>query len=400
VSTRREFLKQSALVSLSPLVPAFLSRSVSAADANAEDRVLVVIQLDGGNDGLNTVIPYADENYARFRRELKIKPQEVLKLDDAVGLHPQMKAAAGLFEDGRLAIVQGVGYPNPNRSHFESMAIWHHARTNRGDHDRIGWLGRAADATKRAEAAAADAVYIGAEAVPVALRGRRANAVSLEHESDLKLAADVVVHPTAPSTSDLSAFVERTVEESFQAARRFGESTEAAATGDGYPGSKLARKLRLISRLLKLGGGTRIYYASQSGYDTHSTQGYQHSQLLSEFSGALKAFLNDVRAAGLEQRVVVLAFSEFGRRVEENGSAGTDHGAAGPVFLAGTPVRGGLLGRHPPLDDLDEGDLKMSIDFRQVYATLLTHWLRADAEEILGKSFAPIECMKASSLAG
>ena len=147
----------------------------------------------------------------------------------------------------------------------------------------------------------------------------------------------------------------------------------------GYPETKLATKLQLVSKLLKLGGGTRIYYVSQSGYDTHAAQLYTHSQLLHELAGALKAFLNDLKASKLDERIVVLAFSEFGRRVEENGSAGTDHGAAAPVFLAGSPVRGGLTGQHPSLTDLDQGDLKMAIDFRQVYATLLAQWLERRA---------------------
>ncbi len=395
MSNRREFLKQSALVSLSPLVPLFLRQSVGAAELKPDERTLVVIQLDGGNDGLNTVIPFADENYARFRRELRINPENVLKLDGEVGLHPQMKPAAQLFEEGRLAIVQGVGYPNPNRSHFESMAIWHHARVKSDEHDRIGWLGRAADQSKRANSAAADSIYIGAEAVPVALRGRRANAVSLENESDLKLAAGITGGGDPAAAGDLAAYVQQTVDRSFEAARRFSESSEAKTTGsDPYPGSKLGQKLRLISRLLKLGGGTRIYYASQPGFDTHSAQSFQHARLLSEFSSALKAFLDDLRGAKLEDRVIVLAFSEFGRRVEENGSAGTDHGCAGPVLLAGANVQGGVVGRHPSLSDLDEGDLKMSVDFRQVYATLLEHWLGADADAVLGRSFAPLDCLK------
>jgi uncharacterized protein (DUF1501 family) len=395
MSTRREFLKQSVLVSLAPFVPTFLSRSVLAGNVKAGERTLVVIQLDGGNDGLNTVIPFADEGYAKHRRELRIAEKDILKLDDAVGLHPQMKSAAKLFEERRLSIVQGVGYPNPNRSHFESMAIWQHARIKADDHDGIGWLGRTADAARREDSLAADSIYVGAEAIPVALRGRRSNAVSLENEADLKLVAGIGGgRREPPAAQDLSAFVQRTVDQSFDAARRFSETTDAlAAGGESYPASKLAQKLRLVSRLLKLGGGTRLYYVSQSGYDTHAAQLYTHSRLLGEFSGALKAFLDDLQAAKIDDRVVVLAFSEFGRRVEENGSAGTDHGAAGPVFVAGTPVVGGLVERHPPLVDLDAGDLRMSIDFRQIYATLLEQWLEARSEMILGQPFAPVRLL-------
>jgi uncharacterized protein (DUF1501 family) len=392
MTTRRQFLQQSALVSLSPLVPAFLSRTAFAVNAKSDDRVLVVIQLDGGNDGLNTVIPYADENYARFRRELRIKTADVLKLDDAVGLHPAMKLAAELVEDGRLAIVQGVGNPNPNRSHFESMAIWHHAHLATADHDGNGWLGRAAELAQPPNDSAADSIYIGSDAVPVALRGRRANAISLQNEADLKLTAGATSQVSGPASSvELTAFVQRTVAQSFEAARQFAESDRpGSTTSSNYAATKLAGKLQLISKLLQLGGGTRIYYASQSGYDTHAAQIYSHAQLLREFTGALKAFLDDLKAAQLDQRVVVLAFSEFGRRVEENGSAGTDHGAAGPIFLAGPKVRRGLVGQHPSLTDLDQGDLKMAIDFRQVYATLLEQWLGVSSKQSLSADFGQL----------
>jgi uncharacterized protein (DUF1501 family) len=392
MTTRRQFLQQSALVSLAPLVPAFLSRSALAAPTQPDDRVLVVIQLDGGNDGLNTVIPYADENYARFRRELRIKAEEILKLNDSIGLHPQLKSAADLVQDGRLAVIQGVGYPNPNRSHFESMAIWHHARTRSDEHDGHGWLGKAGELVQPRKTATADSIYVGDEALPVALRGRRASAVSLQNEADLHLADVGWAVPTTPtvepSSSDLSSFVQRTVAQSFAAAQQFRASSDSQkSTGENYPGTKLGQKLQLVARLLKLGGDTRIFYVSQSGYDTHAAQLYQHAQLLSEFAGALKAFLDDLQAARLHDRVVILAFSEFGRRAAENDSAGTDHGAAGPVFLAGPAVRPGPIGRHPSLTDLDHGDLKMSIDFRQIYATLLDQWIGVSAARVLDADF-------------
>jgi len=397
--SRRQFLKESALVSLSPLLPAFLARSVAAADAKPDDRVLVVIQLDGGNDGLNTVIPFADELYARYRKELRIKPHEVLKLDESVGLHPQMMPAKELFDAGRLAVVQGVGYPNPNRSHFESMAIWHHACVGSEDHDGIGWLGRTADTWVSPEASSSGSIYVGVEAPSVAVRGRRANVVSLENEADLMLAPAIeqMIPPSLKANNDLSAFVQRSIDQSYAAAKQFSGSAAVQAGGnDGYPASKLGQKLRLVSRLLKLDGNTRIYYVSQPGYDTHSAQTYPHAQLLREFSSALKAFMTDLQVSKLDDRVVVLAFSEFGRRVDENASGGTDHGAAGPVFLAGSPVRGGILNGHPSLSDLDVGDLKMQVDFRQVYATLLQNWLAVDSQTILKEQFKPFDCLRPS----
>jgi uncharacterized protein (DUF1501 family) len=352
----------------------------------------VVIQLDGGNDGLNTVIPYADENYARLRRELRIKDSDIIKLDDAIGLHPAMKPAADLLDDGRLSIIQGVGYPNPNRSHFESMAIWHHARIPTDEHDGNGWLGRAVEFLPDRRGAMGHSIYVGAEAVPVALRGRRAYAVSLQSEDDLRLADSVTAPPWSSPTFDVAEFVQRTVAQSFAASRQFAKSNDTTSSAE-YPSTKLAGKLRLISKLLQLDGGTRIFYASQPGYDTHSSQLYAHYDLLRELAGALRAFLNDLKAAGLADRVMVLAFSEFGRRALENGSAGTDHGAAAPVFIAGPAVRQRIVGTHPSLADLDQGDLKMSLDFRCVYATLLKNWLGIAPENVLASHFEPLNIL-------
>ncbi len=385
--SRRHFLNRSAIVSLAPWLPAFLPGSVSAT-ATSNEKILVVIQLSGGNDGLNTVVPFADELYARQRKDLRIPTDRVLKLNNQVGLHPSMRSAMDLFQDGRLTVVQGVGYPNPNRSHFESMSIWHHARLESDGHDGHGWLGRAADA--RTMATDTDSYWIGSGEIPQALLGRRANAIALENESDLSL-TEPSAATSAPDTSsaNIESFVSRTIHQSFAAARSLDSrmTTQQSAT---YPSTELGRQMRLASRLIKLDGDARVYYVSQSGYDTHSGQLPTHAQLLREFSDALKAFLEDMRDAKLDERIVVLVFSEFGRRVQENGSSGTDHGAAGPVFLAGKQVAGGLVGEQPSLTDLDDGDLKMDIDFRRVYATLLDAWLGIDSKLVLGASFEPM----------
>jgi uncharacterized protein (DUF1501 family) len=386
MSTRRQFLKQSALVSLSPWIPAFLSRSMAAENAKPDDRILVVLQLDGGNDGLNTVIPYADENYEKNRKELRIAKKDILKLNDAIGLHPAMKPAAKLFEEHRLSVIQGVGYPNANRSHFESMAIWHHARLDARDHDSIGWLGRAIDTAPNTESSLPQLIQVGSEALAVAVRGRRCVAAALSDEAEMKLLNPIQsAAKPAPDAEDVQAFVTRTVDQSFAAANEFANSdAKQSPSGATYPNSALASKFQLISRLIKLDGGTRVYYVSQSGYDTHSAQLYTHQRLLYEMAQAVKAFQDDLRASNLEDRVALVAFSEFGRRVQENGSAGTDHGVAGPILIAGTKLRTGIVGEHPSLTDLDEGDLKMAIDFRQVYAAVLKDWLSIDPAPILG----------------
>lgn len=386
---RRSLLKQSAFLSLSPLVPGFLARTATAAAPGRDGRILVVVQMDGGNDGINTVVPAGDELYAKFRKELRIPREQVRNLGDsggvAVGLHPSMRGAADLYEAGRLAVVQGAGYPNPDRSHFESMAIWQTARPGADAVGNLGWLGRAMDAAPPGEAGPA-AVHVGTESMPRAIVTRRAVTTSFADAADLALA---LTHPPTapPEGDDLAAFVGRTVSTAYATAAEL----EAAAAGRDpnarYPETALARRLDLVARSIKAGFPSRVYYAIQPGYDTHAVQLPAHARLLGEFSGAIKAFLDDLGAANLADRVVLLAFSEFGRRPEENGSLGTDHGTAGPVFVAGPRVRGGLVGRAPKLGELVDGDLAMQVDFRSVYATLLDDWLGIPATGVLGAAF-------------
>ena len=395
---RRTFLQRSSLVSLAPFVPAFLPQAAGAMTAETDDRILVVLQLNGGNDGLNTVVPFADEHYAKHRPGLKIDTDDVLKLNESIGLHPQMKPLADLFEASKLAIVNGVGYPNPNpnRSHFESMDIWHSARLNESDRTGHGWLGRAVDTQRdqHTNSTDSDAVFIGDAEIPVALRGRRANAISLNSEAELRLFASVG-KPAAKSNNDqgITAFLRRTVDPSYTAAQKFAESAPAAKNGN-YPGSDLGKKMELLSRMIKLGGNTRIFYASQGGYDTHYAQRMNHGNLLRDFSRSVAAFQKDMEESGLAERVTLLAFSEFGRRVAVNGSAGTDHGTAGPVFLAGAKIKPGLHGTYPSLSDLDDGDLKMTVDFRSIYSALLRNWLQVTDNSVLNGTFAPINVIQ------
>jgi uncharacterized protein (DUF1501 family) len=381
-------------LSLAPLVPAFLARTAAAAKAETDGGVLVVVQLDGGNDGINTVVPFADEGYARHRKELRLPTEQLIKLKDHVALHPAMRAAADLIDDGRLAIVQGVGYPNPNRSHFESMAIWQTARFTEQDRDGRGWIGRALDAAG-STGKSAEMIHVGRQDLPRALTARRAVAASFNSAADLALTLPAPPLSSSYDGSQVSAFVRRAVANTYATAERLAEASAAAAsTTTLYPETELAGRLKLVAQSLKSGAQARIYYVVQPGYDTHAVQLPHHARLLREFSGALKAFLDDLAAAGLAERVMVLAFSEFGRRVAENGSLGTDHGAAAPLFLAGKSVRAGLHGQTPRLDELDDnGDLHSSIDFRQVYATLLVSWLGVTANRILNGAFAPLPLM-------
>src|SRR5262249_4907012 len=333
---------------------------------------------------INTVVPFKDEGYAKYRKVLRLPADRLHKIDKEVGLHPAMGAAAKLLEGGRLAIVQGVSYPNPSRSHFKSMAIWHSANVNLPKEDIVdaeskaiyGWIGQALDGGRKPEDGSPGAVFIGDGAMPTALRSRRSVASALTRPEDLVLNSALGRGlQTAPQSvtesergKDLAAFVARSTLDAYATSERMANMLRSKDSGATHPSTGLASRLRVIARLLKAGGGTRVYYTSQGGYDLHYAQQFPHADLLAEFSGALRAFLDDLAAAGMAERVAVLCFSEFGRRVAENGSQGTDHGTAGPVFVAGAAVKAGLIAAMPKLLDLQDGDLKMSVDFRRVYA--------------------------------
>ncbi len=395
--SRRRFLATGLgsvpIISLAPEVPGFLAQTARAGVPQKDGRVLVVVQLDGGNDGINTVVPFGDEGYAKYRRELRLPTDRVLKVTEGVGLHPAMRGAAKLLETGRLAVVQGVGYPNPDRSHFASMAIWQTARLDRLENGGLGWLGRGLDVDS-APAGQSGAVYVGAGSPPVSLRGRRSATTALERLDDLRLDPVVMNQGNAQQErageDDLKAFVRRSALDAYTTADRMAELARSSKQDGVYPNTALAQKLALVAQLLKGGFAARVYYTAQSGYDTHAGQAPTHASLLSELSGALLAFLDDLSAARLADRVSVLCFSEFGRRVAENGSAGTDHGTAAPVFLAGPAVKSGLVGATPSLSDLEDGDIKMAIDFRRVYASVLEAWLGVPSRAALGGEFEPL----------
>jgi uncharacterized protein (DUF1501 family) len=288
------------------------------------------------------------------------------------------------------------------------MRIWQTARFDHDGQQSYGWLGRALDLAvlkpSANDAANPAAIYAGRDDLPVALWGRRCEAMSLTSLSDMKLpfAPGQLTPPTATSQSkhvgqdDLDVFVTRQVLSAYATADQFQQLSSASSNSSvEYPATQLGANLKLISQLLKGGSRARVYYAVQGGYDTHAAQLFTHSQLLREFSSALKVFLDDLAGAQLEDRVIVLAFSEFGRRVKENASQGTDHGAAGPVFLAGRKTAGGLLGAPPNLTDLDGGDLKMSVDLREIYAAILIDWLEVDSASILDGEFKKMPIFRA-----
>jgi uncharacterized protein (DUF1501 family) len=397
--TRRDLLRSFPLISLAPTIPSFLARSVRAAAHENDGRVLVVIQLDGGNDGINTVVPFKDEGYVMHRKVLRLPADRLIRVTESIGMHPAMRDAGRLLESGQLAIVPGVGYPNPSRSHFRSMAIWHTARFDPEEHNGLGWLGRGIDSQCMPVASGPSSLFVGTGALPVALRGSLATASSLERIDDLGLDRSTtsisklrsVVEKDDPS-DDLSTFVRRNTLDAYATADRLA----ALAREDSqarYPATALADRLGLVARLIKGGLGARVYYTVQRSYDTHAVQLGTHFRLLAELSGALKSFLDDLTASKLAERVLVMCFSEFGRRVEENYSAGTDHGTSGLVFLAGSKVRPGLAESYPSLTDLVDGDMKTAVDFRRIYATVLDGWLGLPSNGALNGPFEPMQLL-------
>jgi uncharacterized protein (DUF1501 family) len=407
---RRDFLKStlasSTLVSLgAATVPGFLARSARAALGEPSgDRALVVIQLLGGNDGLNTVIPHGMDGYLRGRRALRLPNGQLHKLTDEIGLHPGMGQMAKLVEDGKLSIVQGVGYPNPDRSHFRSMEIWETARVdNAPDALDSGWLGRALDANPAAPGADLPALHVGGGRLPLAYRAKKAAVPSLEtleqyrlqltgDDASKRAERDALADVARIDRSDdpLLGFIRRSTLAAYDSSKRLESVADAKKGKVTYPEFALARRLELIAKILKAGFGTRIFYTSLDGFDTHANQLAVHAGLLTQLSDSLSAFHNDLADAGQADRVAVLCFSEFGRRVAENASAGTDHGAAAPVFVSGPVKTPGLVGDHPSFDDLDDGDLKHHTDFRRIYATLLDRWLGLPAAPVVGEGFEPL----------
>jgi uncharacterized protein (DUF1501 family) len=416
-TNRRVFLKQlgtAGIVSLGIAPPAFLKRAAWAADeqndTSTSGRVLVLVQLAGGNDGLNTLIPHGDAEYYKARPGIGIPKANVLKIDEALGLHPQMTGYKELYDEGQLAIVQGVGYPNPDRSHFRSMDIWHSARPDT-DYTQDGWLGRGLDQTLEGHAGEMRAMALGTNRLPLALLAAKVNVPSISNlagyhlelgagpeenrKLQRRLMGEIADRPGSPGAAGSAGanldFLRKTALTAFTSADKLKEVTASYKPAATYPTNGLGEKLQIVAQIIAGELGTRVIFVSLDGFDTHAQQAGAHQALLGELSSAVRAFFQDLKGHGLADRAVLATFSEFGRRVKENGSLGTDHGAASQIFVAGPSVKAGLIGKHPSLTDLIEGDLKHHTDFRSVYATLLTKVLDWPAEKILGGTFPLVD---------
>ena len=387
---RRSFLKGGMAASAAALaLPALFSRAVLAAAES--DRVLVLIQLDGGNDGLNTVIPFGDDLYYKARPSLGFKAGQLTKLDDHIGLHPALAPLRAAWDDSALSVVQGVGYPEPNRSHFTSTDIWQTASTTTPDR-WSGWLGRALD--RDAAGREVPGLQLDGGPLSLALVGEKVVVPSVADANRFRVDAgrrDLVTQMTKrPRKADNAEFIRRSAAQAYNTSARIERALKDSAGRGSYPQTPLANRLWQVARLIEARLSSRVYALRLSGFDTHSRQAEAHQALLAELGGALGAFHTDLKAKGLDKRVLCVTYSEFGRRVKENRSLGTDHGAAAPMIVLGGSARGGIVGKHPRLDDLDDGDLRFHTDFRRVYATILDRWIGVDSSAVLGNKFTPV----------
>jgi uncharacterized protein (DUF1501 family) len=434
LQTRREFLRSTVLTSaLSWTVPTFLANTFSALQADAADKatqittgkdstILIVLQMAGGNDGLNTVIPFGNDFYRKARPRIGIAADQVLKLNGDVGLHPALAGFKGLYDAGQLSVVQGVGYPNPNRSHFRSTEIWQTA-SDSNRFEKYGWLGRYFD-NSCSGCDPTVGVNVGRQ-MPQAFTAKNPKGVSVDNpqnyrfissEQPMKGESDMMEQsfrelneqegasvnsggsiaaidgPALRPTGSPLEFLERTALDAQVSSDEIRAISSRAENKATYPGSQLGNSLKLVAKLIGGGLPTRIFYVSQGGYDTHTNQNGAQERLLRDLGDSVKAFTDDMKAQGNMERVLVMTFSEFGRRVAENANGGTDHGAAAPMFVIGNKVKAGLLGKYPSLapTDLFQGDLKYTTDFRSVYTSVLENWLKTKSEPVLGRKFEPL----------
>lgn len=430
MKTRREFLR-SAMLGASSVwtVPMFVERTfgdlhlgardlATQAVTGKDDTILVVLQLAGGNDGLNTLVPFENDAYHKARPKIGKKAKDLIKLSDGIGLNAAMPNLGRMYKEGDLAVVQGVGYPNPNRSHFVSTSVWETAdplaRSN------TGWVGRYFD---NACAGSDPTVGISLKKThPEAFGAMRNPGVSLStpelyrwiHGGGEKAEAEAffnslnspdapvdgasIAEPPAGKVGGVAGesnldFLERVAMDARVSSKKILELASKHRSKVNYEGTPVARSLNMVARMIAGKMPTRVYYVSHGGFDTHNRQENSHDRLLGQLDNALKSFFADLKAQGNADRVTVMTFSEFGRRVSENASSGTDHGKASCLFVAGAPVKGGLYGSYPSLTELDKGDLVHTVDFRKVYATVLEDWLRTKSAPILGKDYGRLGFM-------
>lgn len=391
---RRDFLKQSTFASGIFFVPQFLKAFENLPNKTFSNKKVVIIQLKGGNDGLNTVVPFYNDIYYQQRNKIAINQNEVLKLTDEVGLHKNLQPLKNLYDKGFLSIINNVGYPNPNLSHFRSTDIWQTASES-DEYLQSGWVGRYLDYTKSDPFKAIEVD----ESLSLMLKGKTQNGLAL---TDAKYLYNSIKQPyfntvlnhynDAHLSEHNLGYLYNTMIDAKSSSKYIYEKTKTQKTKKDYPKNVFGKQLKTISEFINSGLETQVYYAGLSGFDTHANQQNTQARLLQLYAESMEVFVNDLDKNNKFDDVIILTFSEFGRRVQQNKSNGTDHGTANNVFIVGKNLKkNGLYNNMPDLANLDKnGNLKHEIDFREIYATILDKWLKVDDVAILNKQFSKL----------
>ncbi len=400
-SSRRDFLKYSSLASASLFMPQFLKASSGLLSDATKPKVLVVIQFSGGNDGLNCIIPFGDDIYQKARPSIGYKKDEVIKLGDGIGMNTNLQGLADLYFDGDVVLVNSVGYPNPNRSHFRSMDIWQ-TGSDENIYLQTGWVGRILDSTCNNNNCAKPhyAVEID-DSLSLALKGNLVSGFAVRDPKELK---NVNANPFIDSIAQQSAhfeddhhnvaYLHKLLADTAESTDYIYEKSKKYTNNAIYPANEFSNQLKTIAQLIIAESNTTIYYVSLSGFDTHAGQRNQQERQLRVYSDALKAFCNDLKANGKFKDTLIMTFSEFGRRVEENAGNGTDHGTANNVYLIGGGLKqGGMINDMADLKNLQDGDLIHQVDFRSVYSTIMNKWLNVNSSLVLDKSYPLLDCL-------
>ena len=392
---RREFIQAGSLATASFMIPKFLKAFESGTTVPPGQKVVVVLQLSGGNDGLNTVIPVRNDIYYRSRPKLGIQRSTALSLTDEAGLHPALTAFADAFQEGELGVLNGVGYPNPDRSHFRSMDIWHTA-SGSNEYLQAGWIGRYLDAQCNGCDKPTQALELD-DVLSLALKGERENGLALKDPKRLygtsneHFFKEIVANHTNHQDEQPVDYLYKTMAKTLSSAESIFKQSKLRPSAAAYPNTELGKNMRTIASLIFSDINTKVYYVSLGSFDTHIYQEAQQQRLFREMNDAVGAFVKDLKSNGRFNDVLLFTFSEFGRRVAQNASGGTDHGTANNMFfVSGGLKEKGLLNPLPDLTNLDGGDLRFNVDFKNVYATVLDRWLLADSAKILGQPYSKL----------
>ena len=393
---RKEFIQLGSLATASVFMPQFLKAFESGKLVPPGNKVTVIIQLSGGNDGLNTVIPYRNDLYFKNRPKLGIQKNAALSLTDEAGLHPSLTAFKEFYDDGSLGIFNSVGYPNPDKSHFRSMDIWHTGSDSK-DYWNTGWVGRYLDAQCKGCDKPTQALEID-DVLSLALKGDQIKGLALEdprrlyNTSQEKYFKEILAQHKNDAHEQPVDYLYKTMAETISSADYIFKQSKQRPSSETYPNSDLGKGLKTIASLIFSEINTKVYYISLGSFDTHINQEAQQKRLFTDLNDSVKAFVKDLKSNNRFDDVLLFTFSEFGRRVAQNASGGTDHGKANSMFFIGGGLKQkGIYNPLPDLTNLDDGDVKFQLDFKQVYATVLNKWLGADADLILKQPIKPLD---------